>query len=138
MTEAWFYVTEQPGPEARLQLLVRLLERALRSPRQLYVHSENESTVTGISDHLWQGARFLPHGMAGKHPGQQLILGHGPDPGDHHDILVNLSPDIPDHFSRFQRVVELVSGDDQARQQSREKWTFYKHRGYSVARHELG
>ena len=138
MTEAWFYVTEQPGTAAAEQLLVRLLERALRSRRQLYVHCATAEAVHTLSSQLWQGTRFIPHGQREQSAGQQLVLGHGEDPGGHHDILINLTEAVPDHFSRFQRVIELVTGDDPSRRLSREKWTFYKHRGYPVERHELG
>ena len=139
MTEAWFYVSEESGDAALHGLLARLIERALRSPRQLYVHARDEAHATEVSHWLWQGHHFLPHGLHGADSADQaIIIGHGTDPGGHHDILVNLDREIPDHFSRFQRVVELVSGDDASRTLSREKWTFYKHRGYPVARHELG
>lgn len=139
MTEAWFYVSEDAGDAAVHGLLARLIERALRSPRQLYIHARDAEQACRLSDWLWQGHRFLPHGLHGEDNAEQaVIIGHGGDPGDHHDILVNLDSQIPDHFSRFQRVVELVSGDEASRALSREKWTFYKHRGYPVARHELG
>ena len=138
MTEAWFYVTDEAGPESGEQLLVRLLERALRSRRQLYVHCDNPQAAESLSGQLWQGTRFIPHGLHGSGASQQLLLGHGDDPGEHHDILINLSSAVPDHFSRFERVIELVTGEATSRAQSREKWTFYKHRGYPVERHELG
>ena len=130
-------MTEEAGTHAAEPLLARLLERALRSRRQLYLHCATEDQAAAVSDSLWQGTRFIPHGLAGA-PAQQLIIGHGDDPGGQHDILVNLADQIPDHFSRFQRVIELVTGDAASRQLSREKWTFYKHRGYPVERHELG
>lgn len=138
MTEAWFYVTEASGDAGRHQLLLRLLERALRSDRKLYLHCADQAGAERCSELLWQGQNFIPHGLSGQDPAQQLLIGFGEDPGDNHDVLVNLEASVPDHFSRFERVIELVSGDTEGRNLSREKWTFYKHRGYPVTRHELG
>lgn len=139
MTEVWFYVANGGDANNRGQLLRRLLERALRSPRQLYLHVQDERQAAQLDDWLWQPAHsFLPHGRAGSGAAmEQVIIGHGADPGDSHDILVNLSDEIPDFFSRFQRVAELVAGSDNEKSLARDRWRFYRDRGYAVTKHEL-
>lgn len=140
MTEVWFYVTEEPGARGRAKLLLRLLERAVQSKRQLYLHSADAAAAVRLDDWLWQEpASFLPHACAGQPEAARspLILGHGPDPGEHHDMLINLDQSVPDFFSRFERVVELVAGDENDRATSRARWKFYRDRGYQVTKHEL-
>ncbi|MGB1221928.1 MAG: DNA polymerase III subunit chi [Alcanivoracaceae bacterium] len=139
MTEVWFYVANGSDANNRGQLLRRLLERALRSPRQLYLHVQDSQQAAQLDDWLWQPAHsFLPHGPARPDgPGEQVVIGHGPDPGPCHDILVNLADDIPDFFSRFQRVAELVAGSDNEKSMARDRWRFYRDRGYPVTKHEL-
>ena len=51
--------------------------------------------------------------------------------------VVNLSDEIPDFFSRFQRVAELVAGSDNEKSLARDRWRFYRDRGYAVTKHEL-
>lgn len=138
MTEAWFYVTEQEGTDGQQQLLLRILERALKSTRQLYLHCDSKQQAHSLSELFWQDNQFIPHGLMTTSPAAQpVVIGFGDNPGEHHDIVVNLGKEIPDHFSRFERIIELVTGDQTARETSRERWIFYKHRGYPVARHEL-
>ena len=141
MTEVWFYVTEDASAPARALLLKRLLERARGSGRRLYIHTTDAGAAEKLDAWLWQPpVAFLPHGRSGD-PGaaqQPVVIGHGDDPGDHHDMLVNLGDDVPDFFSRFQRVVELVGGGDNDRVISRERWKLYRSRGYQVTKHELG
>jgi len=68
-----------------------------------------------------------------------VIIGQGeePDP-EHRDLLINLSDQVPLFFSRFERVAEIVGGNEAARKQARERFRFYRDRGYPLNSHELG
>jgi DNA polymerase-3 subunit chi len=50
--------------------------------------------------------------------------------------MVNLGPETPAHFSRFDRLVEIVSADETDRAAGRERWKFYRERGYPMHRHD--
>jgi DNA polymerase-3 subunit chi len=52
-------------------------------------------------------------------------------------VLINLSNDVPPYFSRFKRVAELVSGEASQRSAARERYRFYKDRGYTLNTHEI-
>ena len=68
---------------------------------------------------------------------EPVLLGEGIDPADEHDVLVNLSDGVPPFFSRFDRVAELVGGDETARAAARARYRFYQDRGYSLETHKL-
>lgn len=51
----------------------------------------------------------------------------------HQDILVNLGVSVPEGFGQFLRLVELVGSDDEDRMASRQRWKFYRDRGYAVS-----
>ena len=55
----------------------------------------------------------------------------------HDEVLVNLRPEWPPFFSRFQRLIEIVSLDDEDRARARERFRFYRDRGYEVRTHDL-
>ena len=56
----------------------------------------------------------------------------------HHEVLLNLHSDVPEGFGRFDRLVEVVSAQDEAdRAQARTRWRHYASRGYAIARHDL-
>ena len=52
-------------------------------------------------------------------------------------MLVNLRDDWPPFFSRFERLIEIVSSEDQDRQLARERFKFYRDRGYEIRTHDL-
>jgi DNA polymerase IIIc chi subunit len=50
----------------------------------------------------------------------------------HDDCLLNLSDEIPPGFSRFRQLIEIVSVDDADRLPGRERFRFYRERGYPL------
>lgn len=56
----------------------------------------------------------------------------------HHDVLLNLRSEVPDGFSQFGRLVEVVSAVDETdRREARDRWRYYAARGYAIVRHDL-
>jgi DNA polymerase-3 subunit chi len=53
------------------------------------------------------------------------------------DILLNYDSLIPDCYSRFDRVLEVVSEDAVDRELSREHFRFFKQNGCQVISHDL-
>jgi DNA polymerase-3 subunit chi len=91
---------------------------------------------------LWafRAASFVPHALAigsGAPADSPVVIGTGSDPGDHHEVLVNLGTQVPEFFGRFQRVAEVVLSDPEARAASRRRWSFYKDRGYALTHHDM-
>jgi DNA polymerase-3 subunit chi len=54
------------------------------------------------------------------------------------DVLLNLSLASPPHFERFERLLEVVAADEEARNAGRERYRFYRDRGYRISNHDLG
>ncbi len=66
-----------------------------------------------------------------------VIIDHvGADPL-HDQVLLNLRDDRPAHFSRFQRLIEIVSLDEEDRRLARERYKFYRDRGYAIQNHDM-
>lgn len=56
----------------------------------------------------------------------------------HHEVLLNLNAEVPEGFGRFDRLVEVVSAQDEAdRAEARARWRHYASRGYAITRHDL-
>jgi DNA polymerase-3 subunit chi len=51
--------------------------------------------------------------------------------------LLNLSDDLPPTFSRFDQLVEIVSTDDRDRLPARERFKFYRDRGYAIESRDI-
>jgi DNA polymerase-3 subunit chi len=55
----------------------------------------------------------------------------------HDEVLINLRPDCPPFFGRFQRLLEVVSREDGDRAAARSRFRFYRDRGYEIRTHDL-
>lgn len=53
-------------------------------------------------------------------------------------ILLNLADETPPHFARFVELVEIVSSEDAVRLPARERFKFYRERGYPLTSIEAG
>ena len=79
----------------------------------------------------WRDDSFLPHDREEVDGLLTPILIHDrPEArGDRH-LLINLSADVPEFFTQFERVLELVTEDNRA--EAREHYRYYKERGYPL------
>jgi DNA polymerase-3 subunit chi len=118
-----------------------LSEKAYKQGHQVFINAESGQQLKQLDDLMWtfRDGSFLPHGLYAEnadstHP---VLLGHAVEPEGPNDVLVNLSNDVPAFFSRFNRVAELVGGDEAQRAAARERYLFYKDRGYSLNTHKL-
>jgi len=141
MTQVDFYILQDSQPDARTLLTCRLTEKAFKQGHQVYINTESGQQLKILDDMLWtfRDGSFLPHGryeanVGSTHP---VLLGYAVEPEGPSDVLVNLSNDIPVFFSRFNRVAELVGGDEAQRESARERYRFYKDRGYALNTHNL-
>ena len=55
----------------------------------------------------------------------------------HQEVLLNLGDSIPLGFDLFERVIEVVSLDEDERLAARSRWVEYTHLGYQLQRHDL-
>ena len=138
MTEVTFYLSSKAGDGVRQALAWRIADKAQKQGRLVYIHCRDADHARQLDQQFWQtpATGFLPHGtqQEGKAP---VILGHGEDPGDHHDVLINLAPEVPDFATRFQRVAEMITGDGPLREAGRARFRFYRDRGFQIQSHRL-
>jgi len=141
MTRVDFYVTPQQEEDARLQLACRIAEKAYNLSNRVYIHTDDPLTASKIDDLLWtfrQGS-FIPHSLSSDENQQQsaIVIGHEQAAMDESQVLINLSSAVPEFFSRFERIAEIVAGDDAMRQAARDRFKYYRERGYPLETHEL-
>lgn len=55
----------------------------------------------------------------------------------HQQVLVNLGEAVPAGFERFERLIEVVTGDEADRIAGRARWRHYAERGYALKRYDL-
>jgi len=88
---------------------------------------------------LWPATGFLPHcrlasPLAAETP---ILVDHVLEHEGPAAVLINLHPAPAPFFSRFERLAEIVGGGDADAAAGRERWKFYKARGYEVRSHDM-
>jgi DNA polymerase-3 subunit chi len=141
MTEVDFYILNGEEARQRMQFACRLTDKAYRLGHKVYIHTESAQQSQELDDLLWifQQNSFIPHGQheSDNTSPPPVQLGHDAEPDASHQVLINLAPEVPLFFSRFERVAELVTKESTVRQQGRNRYSFYKQRGYPLRSHEI-
>ena len=97
------------------------------------VLTPDPATTAALDRRLWTvpATGFLPHcRLASPLAAQTPILVD--DVLDHDGaacVLVNLHPDPPPFFSRFERLADIVGRDGASADAGRRRWKFYRDRG---------
>jgi len=142
MTRVDFYILRDTGASACALFACRLTEKAVKQGHQVYINAESAAQLLQLDDLLWtfRAGSFLPHVVdIGEDNGASpVLLAHDREPGNSHDVLVNLSNEVPPFFSRFNRVAELAGGNDAQRSEARNRYRYYKDRGYTLHTHQIG
>jgi DNA polymerase III subunit chi len=137
MTRIDFYSNAEP----KLQIACQLAAKAVRQSLRVLILAPDDGTVRAIDKLLWTfpATGFLPHCMVTDRlaPETPVLISRDCEVLPHDEVLLSLAAEPPAPFSRFQRLVELVAGDDADRQAGRAKFRFYRDRGYEIHHHDL-
>ncbi len=125
----------------KLQVACRLAAKALAQGKRLLICAPQPETAQDIDRMLWNwpATGFVPHCRAedALAPETPVLIGAAADAAEGCDILLNLGAETPAAFERFERLLEVVARDDADRHAARERYRFYRERGYRVAHHDL-
>jgi len=138
VTEIKFY---HNAPD-RLMAACSIAAKAVRQGRRVVVHAPDPALAQRFDNMLWtaQPLSFVPHvaadsPLAARTP---IVIASRLDNPPHNDVLLNLSDDpVPDVFTRFDMLVEIVSTQDADRQQARQRWQMFKARGHTITAYDL-
>lgn len=138
MTQVDFHIVPVLQAADRYAYAARLVNKARNHQHRVLLAVDDEAMARSVSEILWSTPPegFLAHSLlAGGDDDVQI--GWHTEPGLHHDVLINLAADIPEYFSRFERVFEVVSQDPAVLNATRAHYKFYQDRGYPLKRHDL-
>jgi DNA polymerase III subunit chi len=137
MTQIDFYTRV----EDKLRTACRLVAKAFSVDMRVMVCCPDAVIATGFDRLLWTvpAISFIPHALASDPlaPVTPVVIDYlGSEPA-HDQVLLNLRPEWPPLFSRFQRLIEIVSLEDEDCRLARERFKFYRDRGYEIRTHDL-
>jgi DNA polymerase-3 subunit chi len=144
VTEVAFHT----GLGDKLAFACRLLRKAHRSGARVLVTGP-QPLIERLDRELWtfDDQAFVPH--LRRRPGEPetdkarltpiwLCDGGGLPEGTLPPIVLNLGGDLPAEPTRFERVIEPVSNDEEDRREGRRRWRVYEALGLTIRHHAGG
>jgi DNA polymerase-3 subunit chi len=126
----------------RLEVAARLVAKAFAQHGSVRVLTPDAATTEQLDRQLWlnPAIAFLPHcrvasALAAETPIWVDHLAEHPGPAA---VLINLDLAPPPFFSRFERLAEIVGAEAADAAAGRERYRFYRERGYELRTHNLG
>ena len=123
----------------RLGVAARIVAKAAVAHGSARVLTPDAATTDALDKLLWTipAIGFLPHcrmdsPLAAQTP---VWIDHRLEHVGPAAVLVNLHPEPPPFFSRFERLAEIVGVDDV--ESGRQRYRFYRERGYELRTHDL-
>jgi DNA polymerase-3 subunit chi len=151
MTRIDFYSLEEGSRGDRFLLTCRLAERIYRSvspsgdledqlPPRIHIRVTDPGQAEHLDRLLWtyDDQSFLPHARLGQGDPELTPILIGPEPLTGPElVLINLDPDVPPWFARFVRLCEPLDLDPAVTAAGRERYRYYRDRGYPLHHHKI-
>lgn len=136
-----FYILQESDVKTRLDFTCRLTEKAYKNRHRIYIHTEHQADTHMLDELLWtyREDSFLPHNLVGDgpEPAPPIQIGFQLKPEKQRDILINLSTIIPEFYTQFARVIEIVSSNETIQTISREHYRTYRTNGFEITTHNI-
>lgn len=138
MTQIDFHILQEASVEARWLYVCRFIEKVERLGHRILVVVDTLEEAQELDDLLWsfKPESFIAHQLIGGDEEANVEITYTANAGEHHDVLINLSSQIPECFSRFTRAAEIVIQEPKILENTREHYKFYKQRGYPITQHK--
>ncbi len=123
-----------------LKLAAKIVAKAYGMRGSVRVLTPDAATTSALDRLLWLDPplAFLPHcrmesAIASETP---IWIDETLDHAGPAAVLVNLHPEPPPFFSRFERLAEIVGADEDQLLAGRARFRYYRERGYEMRRHD--
>ncbi len=123
----------------QLDYACRLTRKALGAGCKLMVLHQDAGQLAEFDQLLWSfsGPDFLPHvtvqdRLAAQTPVLLCLADATLNAPLNREILLNLSAAVPIGFDQFERLIEIVPQDGQAKEAGRQRYRHYQQQGYQL------
>ncbi len=137
MTKVDFYT----GAEDKLRTACQLSHKAMQNGLRVLLHVPDEQALSALDALLWQypATAFIPHcrSQDAAAADMPVVLGCDAEALPHSELLISLHTACPPFFSRFERVIEIVGQEEEEVRLGRQRFGFYRDRGYEMRHFDL-
>lgn len=139
MNRVDFYILPENSNPNRF--VCSLVSKAWQGGNRIYIHTINREDAVMLDDLLWtyNDISFVPHSFVEQTKEEQtsISIGWTGKLPDDQQVMVNLSENIPDFARKFERIVEIVAGDEEQRGKARQRYRDYRDQGYELHDHKI-
>jgi DNA polymerase-3 subunit chi len=131
VTKVDFYT----GSEDKLRTACQISQKAMQNGVRVLLHTPDQAIAEQLNQLLWSfsASAFLPHCFSYETEAATMPIVIGcDDKWPHSELLISLHASCPTFFSRFERVIEIISTDANDAALGRERFKFYRDRGYEI------
>jgi len=145
MKQVDFYLISNRVTDARFKLASRLANKLQRMQQSCLIITDDQAATTELDRVMWSfsDCSFLAHDSTNDNASKSLI-----QIGDHnsvtplvlereHDVLINLSSNIPMFNHHFARIAEIVEANDDAKSAARKRYKSYQSEGFELKMHNI-
>lgn len=137
MTKVDFYT----GSTDKLRTACQLSHKAMQKGLRTVISTPDVETIDALDKLLWiyPATAFIPHCRDDAQDAEQMsvVLNHDGKRFPHHDLLISLHNECVPFFSRFERVIEIIGNNEEDSRMGRERFKFYRDRGYELRHIDL-
>ena len=137
MTKVDFYT----GTNDKLRTACQLSQKAMQNGVRTIISAPDGATADAVDRLLWHypATAFIPHCHSDAEGAETVpvLLNSGGEKFPHHDLLISLHDECVPFFSRFERVIEIVGTGEVDSRKGRERFKFYRDRGYELRHFDL-
>lgn len=134
-----FYIL--PDSSNHLWFVCSLTGKAWQNGNQIFIRTMNREDAVMLDDMLWtfKDISFIPHEITENNSSVNtpVLIGWNHDEPATHDVLVNLTDTIPEYAANFERIVEIVAGNQQQKHLARNRYREYRQRGFELHDHKI-
>ena len=140
MRADFYLVTKPRFMEEPLRLVCELARKAHDSGQPCLILVRDTAQAEALDDLLWDfdPDAYLPHQIAGQDEDDDvtpiLIVPPGTETPDR-ALVINLRDAVAP--GTYERVLEVVPADAEAREPLRQRWREYQSRGAQLAKHDM-
>ncbi len=131
------------APGTQLAVACRITEKAWKTGSTVLIQHHDRDELDRLDAMLWTMGNehtFIPHEIANEPPrlsATPVILNTGTGPSEAVDVLINLTPRLPEHPELATRIIEIIDADPARRAAGRERFKAYRDRGFTLETHDL-
>ena len=134
-----FYLLSRTLSETSL-FVCQLLQKIYEKNFSIYVYVSSEEKAKTLDALLWtfDDTSFIPHAIYKNDATASIPVTIGYIPSTlKQQVLCNLTSEIPSFYENYERIVEIVSQEEEQRELARKKYQFYQKSNFELQTYSL-